>query len=389
MPKLWTKLIFAIALATLIVGFLLYVAIRSLAPIFLQFISALWVVLPPFIIALALAYLLDPFVSYLQKKGPSRFVASLLVFLAFVIIFGGAIVYLVPKFIMQIGDFTSDLPEYYDKGSAFLSELMAKFRPLLRRFQAPTTAAEAIDAFSGQIKVVAESAAKLLSVILREVMAKTVWLVLIVILTFILLKDLDRIRAKFIFLLPDSYRDRVLTGGRLVGNVFMRYLQGLVLVCFLYGLFSGVIFSIFGLRYSLLIGLAAGLLYAVPYIGSTATSLIVFLVSIAQRPDQIYLAVILVAISLALNQVFDMLLSPRILGGAVGLHPAFSILALMFGGAAFGVPGMVLAVPVAASIQVILCEAFPKLREPLSKFDVKAKAKTPRRARRKRRERSG
>jgi len=81
--------------------------------------------------------------------------------------------------------------------------------------------------------------------------------------------------------------------------------------------------------------------------------------------------------TVVLNQVFDMILTPRILGGAVGLHPVLSIFALMAGGTLYGIPGMVLAVPIAASIQVVLCQFFPKLGEPLERFRVGAKTKTP------------
>ena len=372
----------------MITGFLLYLAIVAFAPVFLSFLSAFLGVLPPFILAIAFALMLDPVVVKLQGKGASRGMATVVVFIVFALIVTAAIVNLVPAVISQVGQFTTALPGYYDSGSEFLSSLAVKAKPLLHRLHAPSTPSEVLEKFSTHIKTFAGSAANLLLVVLQSVLQKSIWLVLIVLLTFMLLKDLDKIRAKLIFLLPDAHRERTLKTTRAVGNVFTRYIRGLILVCALYGVAAFLLFSIFGVRYALLISLAAGLLYAVPYIGPTSTLLIVFLVSAFHRPDHIYMAFIIGGSTLALNQAFDMLLTPRVLGGAVGLHPVLSIFALTFGGAAYGVPGMVLAVPVAASVQIILCEVFPKLREPLSKFDVKPGGRrTPRRARRKKAER--
>ncbi|MDO8588116.1 MAG: AI-2E family transporter [Armatimonadota bacterium] len=379
------RTIFYISVAVFVTGFLLYVAIIAFAPIFLSFLSAIRGVIPPFVVAIAFALLLDPVVVKLQSRGLSRVVATLVVFVVFILIVAAGIISIVPAVISQVGDFTTDLPGYYDRGSEFLSDLAARARPLLSRFHAPTTASEALERFSSQIKSFAGSAANLLLSVLQSTLQKSIWLILIVLITFMLLKDLDKIRGKLIFLLPDAQRERTLKAARAVGNVFARYIRGLVLVCALYGVAAFILFSIFGVRYALLISLAAGLLYAVPYIGPVTTLLIVFLVSLVQRPDHVYIAFIIAGSTLVLNQVFDMLLTPRVLGGAVGLHPVLSIFALTFGGAAYGVAGMILAVPVAASVQVILCEVFPKLREPLGKFDTKAageRKKAPRRGRR-------
>jgi len=151
-----------------------------------------------------------------------------------------------------------------------------------------------------------------------------------------------------------------------------------VLICLLYGVVAFIVFTLFGLRYALVMGIVAGLLYAVPYVGPVTTALMVLAVSLVQHPDRIVLALAATASTAVLNQVFDMGLTPKLLGGAVGLHPVLSIFALMAGGAAYGIPGMVLAVPVAASVQVVLCELFPRLREPLGKFGTKREARKKR-----------
>ncbi|MDO8683459.1 MAG: AI-2E family transporter [Armatimonadota bacterium] len=374
----WGKMIGYAVLAAFTV-LLAYVAILAFAPGILHFLQALKGALPPFIISIVLALLLDPLVTRLQKRGMSRALAAAVVFIAFALVLAGGIIYLIPKVVSEVTDFANDLPGYYDNASKFVSDLAARAKPILMRFRIPTTVSEVIDRYSGEFKSAGQQAGYILKIAVRGILAKTIWLVwgvLIILLTFLLLKDMDKIRAKIVYLLPDRYRDKAIRTTGAVGAVFSRYLQGLIVVCAIYGFAATILFSAFGVRYSLLIGLIAGLLYAVPYIGPIVTMLIVFLVSLLQNPSAVYMSFIVAGSTLVLNQIFDMFLTPKILGGAVGLHPALSIFALMFGGAAYGITGMILAVPVAASVQIILCEFFPKLREPLSKFDTVPKAKS-------------
>ena len=351
-----------------------YIALIIVALVFLYLVRG---VLPPFIVAVALVLLLDPLVDRIQAKRVPRIVAVLIVFLAFAVIFVGAAMCLVPKVISQVSDFASNLPGYFNQAGDFLSRLMARHKTLLERFNVPTTMSDAMARFSGQLQDYSRNAVNILGAVLSQILEKSVWLILTVLLTFLLLKDVDKIRNKLMYLLPDSQRERAAGVVREVGTVFARYLRGLITVCALYGVAAFLLFTVFGLRYALVLGIAAGLLYAVPYVGAVATALAALLVALAQHPNHAYIAVIVMLSTVALNQVFDMVLTPRILGGAVGLHPVLAIFSLMAGGTMYGIPGMVLAVPIAASIQVILCQFFPKLREPLEHFETGPKPKKP------------
>jgi predicted PurR-regulated permease PerM len=357
-----------------------YIALLIVGLVFLYLVRS---ILPPFVIALTLVLLLDPLVDRIQTKRMPRIAAVLIVFLGFAIVFIGAAMWLVPKVISQVSDFAANLPDYFKQGGEFLSALMARHKALLERFNAPTTMSGAMARFSGQLQDYGKNAVNILGAVLTQVLEKSVWLILTVLLTFLLLKDIDKIRNKLMYLLPDSQKERTASIVREVGAVFARYLRGLIMVCALYGVAAFLLFTLFGLRYALVLALAAGLLYAVPYVGPIATALAALLVALAQHSDHPYIAVIVMLSTVVLNQVFDMILTPRVLGGAVGLHPVLAIFSLMAGGTLYGIPGMVIAVPIAASIQVILCQFFPKLGEPLERFRVGAKAKTPRPRRRK------
>ena len=158
--------------------------------------------------------------------------------------------------------------------------------------------------------------------------------------------------------------------GRDIGGVFSDYLRGLLIVCTLYGVC--MIFMLYGLSftrghgalasYALLVGSAAGVLYAVPYLGSATTALITFLVAFAA--GGVGFGGLAVLLALVINQVFDNIVTPRVVGGGVGLNPVVAIFALILGAKLFGIWGMLLSVPVAASIQVVLFRLFPKLTTP-------------------------
>lgn len=333
-------------------------------------------ILPPFVIALALASLLDPLVDRLQSKGLPRGVAVFAVFLMFLVVLTAGLVYLVPKVVAQVTQLITDWPGYQDTAGRFISHTMTRHRALLIRLHIPTTVGEVTHRYSSELSTLGHNAVTILLGFAGEAVKQAVWvvwLVLITLLTFLLLKDLDKIKAKWLYLLPERHRERTVGVAAAVGNVFARYLRGLIIVCTLYAIIASLVFAAFNLSYALVLGLVAGALYAIPYVGPITIATIAGLSSLLQHPDHAILALILVIITVAMNQVFDMLLTPRIVGGAVGLHPALSIMALLFGGAAFGVAGMVLAIPVAASAQVVLCEFFPQLRKPLKDFEPKRK----------------
>jgi predicted PurR-regulated permease PerM len=137
-----------------------------------------------------------------------------------------------------------------------------------------------------------------------------------------------------------------------------------------YGVVAFLLFLALGLmfkgglgNYALLLGVVAGLLYPVPYIGPIATTFLAGIVSLAtgQTAGQ---TVVVVLVALAENQIFDNVVVPRVVGSSVGLHPLATMFALLLGGTLFGLWGMLLSVPIAGSIQVVLFRLFPKLNAP-------------------------
>ena len=170
------------------------------------------------------------------------------------------------------------------------------------------------------------------------------------------------------YLAPQRARAPMSQYARDIGSVFTDYLRGLLIVSTLYGIATMIALACLSLihrqmfAYVLLIGVAGGILYAVPYIGPLVTAAVTFLVAFSA--GGLSFGIIAIIVTLIVNQIFDNVITPRVVGGGVGLSPVASLFALTLGGTLFGLWGLLLSVPVAASIQAILFRLFPKLTTP-------------------------
>ena len=335
-------------------------------------------VLPPFVIAFAIAWLLDPMLDKMQRRGCPRMVAIASVYVLFLGAFVLGLVFLVPAIIEQARQFGADFPGYAERFRAFAAGWMNTHHAELVRFKLPTTLEEVFAKYGSQVSSHATSAVSVASNWIAANVSKALWLILIPLVAFYLLTDIDRIRKRSVLLIPGQWRDRTVGVFSKVGTVFSSYVRGLLIVCLLYGVTAMVLLTVMKVKYAIILGLLAGMLYAVPYIGAFGTILIVFLVSLATHEKGIGYASWIVALAMILqNQVYDLFLTPKIVGKSVGLHPVISIFALLAGGHLFGFAGMVLSVPIAASIQEIIFEFNPALRPEPKKKAKKSPAKKP------------
>lgn len=337
-----------------------------------RFLEASLAVSLPFAIGLVLALLLDPLADKLERRGLKRAAAVGIVFAGLILVLVGAGVLLVPMLAQQASDLATNGPQYIAGIQTFADKFLAthhKIGPVTL----PANAAQLGSQISTRASGLLSTAGSHVTGFLLGSVTLLVQLVLALILTFYLLMDIDRMRARFFYFVPDRHRDMTSKVGKDVGGVFSDYLAGLLKVCVLYAIVT--VLLLYGLsiahhalaRYALLVGVAAGVLYAVPYVGSLSTAVVTFLVSFAAAAPSgqgLQFAVLAVVLSLIVNQVFDGVVTPKVVGGGVGLHPVIAVFALVIGAELFGIWGMLLSVPVAGSIQSILFRAFPKLSTP-------------------------
>ncbi|MCC2670025.1 MAG: putative permease [Armatimonadetes bacterium] len=323
-------------------------------------------VLPPFLIAIALALLLDPVLDRMQKVGLPRWAAAGLTFLAFFGTVFALMAVLLPVALGQIGDLARSLPEYVTHLQNSVDRWALDNAALLRRMNLPPSVSELWQQYQRDITGYAQVLLERVFLSLQASAGFLGWVVVVPIVTLYLLIDLDALRARLAHLIPDRHRNTVFRLTLEVGRVFGAYLRGLTAICLCFGLLIYLVLELgFGLRYAVVLGLLAVVLYAVPYLGQVTLILVAVLVAWVTGRNPGSLVALAVAM-LAVGQVFDQLITPRVIGRQVGLHPVLGVFALMVGGQLFGLPGMVVAVPVAASLRVVLLQLFPRLSEPVS-----------------------
>jgi predicted PurR-regulated permease PerM len=308
----------------------------------------------PLILAFLLAMILDPVVDRMEAHHWTRPRASAFIFGSFLLIVSGLAVLAYPFLVAQVvllqKGFEQKFPDTSHQG------LIVAFRHM---GLSPSIANASVSAVENA-KTSFQHSSSWLTNFGMSFVSNAIWLVIMPIVAFYALRDFHIILAKSLLLVPESKRDLVQTGVNEITSVFGKYLRGLAIVSVLNGIATAVLLTVIRVPGGLVLGVIAGLLYSVPYIGALLTLALTGAVAfIGGGPNLLLLAV---GLSTVLHQIiFDQIVSPRVLGGHVGLHPILSIIALLAGNLLLGIIGMVLAVPVAACIQIAVLSMIPKL----------------------------
>ena len=349
------------ALVTL--GAVITLALSALAH---GFLDATVAVIAPFLVGIGLALLLDPLVRRLTQGKLSRAAAAAMVFGAFLLILVAIGYYAIPALIDQATNFSK--ADYVKTVRQSVTDYLNAHGNKVGPIKVPGTFDQIVNQVGDKLQTYLQSSVGSIAGILLGSATMVIQAVMAVIVGFYTLSDLDRLRARAYFLIPRKHRRLAGHLAADIGGVFSDYFRGLTIVCALYGVSTMVMLYAMSLwhhemgAYALLVGAAAGILYAVPYIGALTIALVTFLVAFAA--GQLHFAIVAVVLTLVLNQVFDNIVTPKVVGGGVGLHPVVALFALALGGELFKLWGLLLSVPVAASVQVVMYRWFPKLREP-------------------------
>jgi predicted PurR-regulated permease PerM len=316
---------------------------------------ALWLLRPvllPFVLGMAIGYFLDPVVERMAGWGLSRGVAAGVLVLGSYALGALLILLLAPLVVHQVIDFGARLPTYLSAALAFAA-------PLLRRAAALAGAGETQDpaaALAAWVHRMAGPLGTLAGGLLGRGLALiNVALLLAVtpLVAFYLLRDWPRIVAEVDGWLPREHAATIREQARAIDRVLAGFARGTAIVCLALGLFYAAALSLAGLDFGLVIGLAAGAISFVPYAGTLAGLVASVGVALYQFwPAWIRVAVVL-GIFVAGQILSDYVLTPRLVGDRVGLHPLWVVFAVLAGGALFGFVGMLVAVPACAAIGVL------------------------------------
>lgn len=342
---------------------------------FLSVVLMLWLfsgVLLPFMAGLALGYLLDPVADRLERLGLGRLGATLVIMGGFMLGFVLLFVLVVPILGSQLAMFIEALPSYVAK----LQELVTQVsRQVSREYGgflteklglAVPTPSDIRSSTTDLLGQGAQWAASLLKSVWTNGTA-LVGLMSLLIVTpvvgFYMLLDWDKLVATIDGLAPLRHRETVRMLAREIDAALAGFLRGQSLVCLFLGVWYGTGLSLIGLNFGLLIGISAGLLSFIPYVGSLTALVLSSSVAIVQGWPSWHLLALAIAVFSTGQFLEGNILSPKLVGDSVGLHPVWLIFALLAFGSLFGFTGLLVAVPFAAATGVVLRFAVRRYRE--------------------------
>ena len=308
-------------------------------------------VLMPFVVGFAIAYVLAPAVARLERWGIRRTVGSLLVLILFLFGLSLILVILVPLIQGQIFQLIASVPSLVRSLQDQLNQLILLLQEHLPaedvarvRDMLGAKLAEALNWLAGLLQSVITSSLAILNIVSLVVVTPIV--------TFFLLRDWERMVAVVDSHLPRASLDTVRGQARLVSDTLVGFFHGQALICLILGVYYAIALSLAGLPSALALGVLIGVLAIIPFLG-VATGFVLAL-SLAASQYGTWTAILTVCGIFAAGELFSAnILTPKLLGDRVHLHPVWVIFALFAGGALFGFLGVLLAVPVAAVIGVL------------------------------------
>ncbi|MER9301784.1 AI-2E family transporter [Mesorhizobium sp. M0293] len=324
-------------------------------------------ILLPFVAGMVLAYFLDPVADRLQRLGLSRFMATVVILITFLIVLVLAFVILIPVLATQMADFASKLPEYLTR----LQSLITSFDPkwLEQRFGVNA------NGLRDGLNSLLTSGFGLLTTVFTSIWSSGVALVSVVslfvvtpVVAFYMLLDWDRMVAVIDGWVP---RDNVATVRAIakdINTATAGFVRGQGTLCLVLGAMYATGLTLTGLNFAILIGLFAGLISFIPYVGSLTGLVLAVGVAIVQFwPD--WTMIVAVAVVFFIGQFIEgNILQPRLVGKSVGLHPVWLMFSLFAFGALFGFVGLLIAVPASAAVAVLVRFAIARyLESPLYK----------------------
>ena len=311
---------------------------------------ALWFlgdVILPFVLGGAIAYCLDPIADRLERAGLSRAVSVVLITLFAILLFVALIILVIPTLVAQAGALVNTAPDLFRSLQAALTErfpgVMEEGSPVRQQIAA---IGETISAKGGELLNRVFSSA-------LGVINLAVLFIIVPVVAFYLLLDWDRMVAKVDELLPRDHAPVLRQLATQIDTTLASFIRGQGLVCLILGTYYAVALMIVGLNFGLVIGATAGLVTFIPYVGALIGGVLAVGLALFQFWGEWWWIVAVAAIFQLGQFVEGNILTPKLVGGSVGLHPVWLLFALSLFGALFGFVGLLVAVPVAAVLGVL------------------------------------
>ncbi|NBX74747.1 MAG: AI-2E family transporter [Alphaproteobacteria bacterium] len=319
------------------------------------FILVVWALSPmllPFVAALAIAYFLNPAVNALGRFNMGRGFAALIILLAFTLLVVLVSALVLPLINAQLVELVGAIPGY-------ATRIRNHFQPLINEWLAHLSPHD-LQKIEGAMTQYAGDVVSWVGAVLRHVLSGgmaifdlLMLLVVTPVVAFYLMRDWPHFVAAVDDIIPRGQHDMIVVELQNIDNTLAGFVRGQALVCMFLGTFYAVGLSLTGLDYGAVVGITAGVLSFIPYVGTTFGWVISLILALLQFEGA--WPVFSVLMVFVVGQVIEgYFLTPKLVGDRVGLHPVWIMFAIFAGGALLGFVGVLIAVPLAAVLGVVL-----------------------------------
>ena len=315
------------------------------------FFVVLWFlgdVILPFVLGGAIAYCLDPIADRLERMGASRVIATSLITFTAIFIFVLLILLVIPTLIEQASQLINLAPKLFGDLQTVLTErfpsLMVEDSPMRQQL---LKIGEAIQSKGGALlNSVLTSAKSLINI--------AVLVIIVPVVAFYMLLDWDNMTARVDSMLPRDHVDTVREIARDIDKTLASFIRGQGTVCLILGTYYAIALMLVGLQFGLVVGFVAGLVSFIPYVGALVGGALAIGLGLFQFWGMWGSLGAVIAVFVVGQMIEGNVLTPKLVGSSVGLHPVWLLFALSVFGSLFGFVGMLVAVPVAAMLGVVI-----------------------------------
>ena len=330
------------------------------------------------IIAIIFAYIIDPIVNYLERKGVKRQFGVIIVYISVVLIFGVLIVSVIPKTINEISKLLASLPEMVDtltkNVNSFLTDIFAKFNIELPdnfidfykesnpkvegNVETPQIVSNILNSMKKTINDLVTKAQGSLMGSLSGVFSKVYGfvtsafrLVLIIIFSFYFSVDKEKITLKVRKSMPNKYREDITYLANRIDIALQQFIRGRMLLAIFVGFLTMIYLLILRVDFAIIIGLITCVADIIPFIGPFLGCVPAVLFAFMDSPIKAFWVLILFIL---VQWVENNILAPKLIGDSTGLNPLIILISIIIGGGIFGVWGMVISVPITSIIFILI-----------------------------------
>lgn len=307
-------------------------------------------------IAFALAYVLNPAVVFLEKRGVPRVPGVLIVFFitfASVLMFG---TFLLVSIGTEFSSMQLNFPAYAQR----LYELIPYRLKTYFGIETPDNFTRVVDNLYLQARVAAPDLVKPLLQFVQKLFSSSIAFALallgyaiIPVYLFYLLADLPQLKTFVASFIPDRFRETFHEKSKEVDTVLSGFIRGQLLVCAILAILYSIGLYLIGIDLAVAIGMLAGGMFIIPYVGTVIGIVLSMLMALLKFHDLLH-PLLCLGWFVLVQGLEGIIITPKIVGDTVGLHPLVALVALLLGGQLFGIMGMLMAIPLTAVIQVFL-----------------------------------